>query len=441
LLGLAVVAGHAQALEPARQTAAERGWDAILRHPLNPPLWSMQAYETAWKHWGLAEKPADYDRAFRARYGLLAAPYDKHELPLGLMESQGLLGKGIINNCLLCHVGAIAGQTYIGLGNSALDLQALGDELPSIAGITAAVPFQFSHVRGTIDPISPVAFLMRFRDAELNLQKPVDLDLFADVCSDPPAWWLIKKKKTRDWTGGIDARSTRVDLLNLLSPFNGAATIKQHETVFADILAFLHSVEAPRYPFPIDARLAEHGQEIFDTHCAQCHGTYGPGGRYPNRIVPLEKIGTDPVLAEAISPRNLEHFNKSWLAQELGPDGKPYRFLEHHGYQAPPLDGVWATAPYFHNGSVPTVYHVLNSKARPRIYTRSFQSTREEYDPAKLGWKVTQLDRPPDSTVPGIERRKVYDTTLPGRGNGGHAFGDRLTEEQRAAVIEYLKTL
>ena len=39
------------------------------------------------------------------------------------------------------------------------------------------------------------------------------------------------------------------------------------------------------------------------------------------------------------------------------------------------------------------------------------------------------------------ERRKVYDTTLPGRSNGGHTFGDKLTEEERAAVIEYLKTL
>ena len=40
------------------------------------------------------------------------------------------------------------------------------------------------------------------------------------------------------------------------------------------------------------------------------------------------------------------------------------------GYMAPPLDGIWATAPFFHNGSVPTIEGVLNSKARPAIWQR-----------------------------------------------------------------------
>ena len=59
----------------------------------------------------------------------------------------------------------------------------------------------------------------------------------------------------------------------------------------------------------------------------------------------------------------------------------------------------------------------------------------------KLGWKVQVLERGPAAELPAFERRKVYDTTQPGRGNGGHTFGDDLTEEQRRAVIEYLKTL
>jgi mono/diheme cytochrome c family protein len=408
---------------------------------MNPPTWSGDAYENAWKHWGVAEKPADYGRAFRSRYGLHEAPFDNHGLPLGLMEVKGLFGPGIVNNCLLCHAGVIAGQTYIGLGNAALDLQALFDELSVPGGLPPGLPFPISHVRGTIDPVNPVAFLMQLRDADLNLQKPVALDFFQDVCSRPPAWWLIKRKRTRDWTGGIDARSTRVDLANLLHPLNGADHIKKHEPVFADILAFLHGIESPHYPFAVDAPLAARGREVFGNHCARCHGTYGPGGKYPNRIVPLETIGTDPVLAEAVSARNAEHFNKSWFARQVGPDGRRYQFTDHHGYQAPPLDGVWATAPYFHNGSVPTVYHVLNSKARPQVYTRSFATGKEDYDPVKLGWKIRELAGPPDARVPAIERRKVYDTTLRGRGNGGHTFGDKLTEGERTAVIEYLKML
>jgi len=116
-----------QASEPA---SASHGREIIFNHPLNPPLWSAKAYENAWKQWGLAEKPADYGLAFRQRYGLQANPLAKQELPLGLMESSGPLGKGIVNNCLMCHAGSIAGQTYIGLGNASLDLQALRVSAP-----------------------------------------------------------------------------------------------------------------------------------------------------------------------------------------------------------------------------------------------------------------------------------------------------------------------
>jgi mono/diheme cytochrome c family protein len=445
ILGLAAVSGvgplAGRAAEPEGRAAAERGREAVFRRIMNPPTWAADAYENAWKQWKVAERPADYARAFRTRYGLHEAPDDNDGLPLGLMRTKALLGKGIVNNCLLCHAGSVAGQTFIGLGNASLDLQGLFDELTAVGGLQVALPFQFSHVRGTIDPVSPVAYLLRFRDANLNIQKPVALDLFQDVCSKPPAWWLIKRKQTRDWTGGINAHSTRVDLANLLHPLNSADHIKKHEPVFADISAYLLTIESPRYPFAVDARLAAHGREVFDGHCARCHGTYGPAGKYPNRIVPLETIGTDPVLAEATSSKLVEYYNKTWFARQAGADGKPYQLAENHGYQAPPLDGVWATAPYFHNGSVPTVYHVLNSKARPKVFTRSFGTAKEDYDPAKLGLKVEERAGPPDPKLPAIERRKVYDTTLRGRGNGGHRFGDKLTEDERTAVIEYLKTL
>ena len=56
-----------------------------------------------------------------------------------------------------------------------------------------------------------------------------------------------------------------------------------------------------------------------------------------------------------------------------------------------------------------------------------------------LGLKIAVLDKPADPKLPGSERRKVYDTTLPGRGNGGHTYGDALTEDERLAVIEFLE--
>jgi hypothetical protein len=83
----------------------------------------------------------------------------------------------------------------------------------------------------------------------------------------------------------------------------------------------------------------------------------------------------------------------------------------------------------------------LNSKARPKIFTRSYRTGVEDYDTAKLGWKITVLDKPADPRLPSFERRKIYDATQPGRANTGHTYGDKFTDDERTAVIEYLKTL
>src|SRR5262249_21043584 len=154
------------------------------------------------------------------------------------------------------------------------------------------LPFPLSYTRGTIDPLNLSTFLASLRNAELDIHPQVELDYFRDLCSDPPAWWQLKKKKTRDWTGAADARSTRIDMVTLLNPFNSGAFVRKQEGVFADIHAFVHGVEPPKYPFPVDREKAERGGELFADHCARCHGTYGAQWTYPNKIVPLDKIGT-----------------------------------------------------------------------------------------------------------------------------------------------------
>ncbi len=411
------------------------------RPAMSPAIWSCAGYENAWKQWGLSEKPANYEAAFRERYGLHAAPYDNDELPMGLHPAPFLLGHGVLNDCLLCHGGSVAGETYIGLGNASLDMQSLFEDLTEASLAKMDLPFRFSAVRGVIDPVNPAAYLMSFRDDDLNVRLPAKVEYVPTLSSDPPAWWLLKKKKIRNWTGSGDVQAMRMDMVNLLSPFNTPEHIKKQEPFFAAIHAFVLSVESPKYPFDVDSPLAERGRGVFQRTCARCHGTYGKQWTYPNKVVPLDAIGTDRRLAEALTAKNLEPYNKSWFAQEKGPDGKLLHAMDHGGYQAPPLDGVWATAPYFHNGSAPTVYDVLNSKTRPKIFTRSFRTAKEDYDAAKLGWKITVLEKAPASDVPAVERRRVYDTTQPGQHNTGHRFGDALSEEDRMAVIEYLKTL
>ena len=135
----------------------------------------------------------------------------------------------------------------------------------------------------------------------------------------------------------------------------------------------------PGYPFAIDCELAAKGERVFTRSCSRCHGTYGPAGRYPNKLISLGVIGTDPTLAHASAPDGVAHYLESWFAREHGPDGQPYHGLGGGGYQEPPLDGVWATAPYLDNGSVPTVYDVLKSGSRPRLFTRSFRGDLDEY--------------------------------------------------------------
>ncbi len=203
---------------------------------------------------------------------------------MGLVEATRFFGKGITNNCLLCHAGTVAGQTIVGLGNASLDLQSLFDDLSCADGMELQLPFQFSYVRGTIDPINPLAFLMQFRDADLKLQKPHPFHYSANVCSDPPAWWLLKKKKTRDWTGPMDVHSTRIDMVNLLTPLNSSEYIQSQEAAFADIETYLRTIEAPKYPFSIDEKLAARGRELFVETCAAATAPRGPMASTPTRL-------------------------------------------------------------------------------------------------------------------------------------------------------------
>lgn len=438
LLFVAGVRGGEPAAEPVPD--AERGRKALLGRSFTAPMFSLKAYENAWKQWGLKEKPADYERLSRERYGLHEAPYPNGGYPMGLRESTApLIGKGVASDCLLCHGGSIAGQSYVGLPNTTIDFQSLLEELTTADGRKPTRAFQATRVRGTTEAGSISVFLLSLRDPDLTLRpargnKPLDLGLHDDLCEDAPAWWQLKKKKTMYHTGSTDTRSVRSLMQFMLSPLNTRATFEQEETTFADIRAYLLTLEPPKYPFAIDRKTAAEGKVVFERTCARCHGTYGDRPTYPNRVVPLAEIGTDPSRYYGITKKFHDHYNASWF-------GEKFPSKETAGYQAPPLDGVWATAPYFHNGSVPTVYHVLNSKLRPKVYTRSFKTGKDDYDPVKLGWKVTVLERGPDARTPVLERRKVYDTTQPGRGNSGHPFGDKLAEQERMAVIEYLKTL
>ena len=417
------------------QPSAERGKKALESTAFIKAFWPKQAYETIWKQWGLKEKPSDLAAAVQARYGLNPAPYPNAGYPMGLRQADLVFGKGVGIDCMTCHGGSVMGKSYVGLGNSSLDVHALFEEFSAAGGNVVKMPFNFSQARGTNEAGAFAVYLLGLRTPELKLKPELtELGLHDDTCEDTPAWWLLKKKKTMYHVGATDSRSVRSLMQFLLHPLTTPAEFAKHETTFRDIQAYLNSIEAPKYPFAVDADLAKAGRAVFEKTCTQCHGTYGEKPTYPNRIVRLKEIGTDSTRFENIGTKFNEAYNASWFAKE----GYPIQTTK--GYQAPPLDGIWATAPYFHNGSAPTLADVLNSTARPKLFTRSFLTGEADYDKERVGWKVRTVEAVPVK-LSGYERRKYYDTTQRGRGNGGHTYGDDLTAEERRTVIEYLKTL
>ncbi len=436
---IAVALGSLAGATVAGESATERGRNALTGKTYIPAIWSRGAYDKLWTRWA-KEKPADYDAAVREVYGLHPAPYSNGGLPMGLRNAPRFFQAGLAIDCLACHGGAIHGQSTIGLGNSSLDVQAVFEDL-NIVDNLPGLPFRFSNTRGTSEAGTMSVYLIGKRHPDLSFRaKPVGLALHDDQCEDVPAWWLLKKKKTMYFTGGSDARSVRSMMQFMMGSIVGPNGFAKAEADFADIRQYMLSLEPPKYPYPVDAKLAAQGAAIFRETCARCHGTYGANWTYPNKIVPLAEIGTDPKRYEGITQAFGDYYDTTWFAQAERGDGPAYKSMPTDGYQAPPLDGLWATAPYLHNGCAPTVYHVLNSKARPAVFTRSFKTGAEDYDPVKLGWKYREC-RPADASLPPRERRKVYDTSQPGRSNAGHTYGDDLTEPQRLAVIEYLKTI
>jgi len=126
------------------------------------------------------------------------------------------------------------------------------------------------------------------------------------------------------------------------------------------------------------------------------------------------------------------HYGKTWF----GHHGEQLTLADVDGYVAPPLDGLWASAPYFHNGSVPTLWDVLYPDDRPIIWRR----TQRGLDSEKMGLKVESFEKLPRIVKP-AERRWYFDTQQPGKSAKGHDYPNALSESDKSDLLEYLKTL
>ena len=425
----------------AEDASAARGREALTLHGYLKAAWSDGAYTRIGTLWGPGapdpiNDPEGYLAAFCERYGLNKAPFPNDGLPMGLrrgVEADGSK-KGIQIDCLLCHGGSIGGKSVVGLGNTRLDLTRLFQEMTRADGRRfPLLPYVINSSRGTVNAGMFSAVLLSLRNTDLSMRR-LPLPLGSNLPEmDTPPWWNLAVKDTMYYDGRTPSDSVRSNLQFFLGE-KSLNELKDLEPMMRDVMAYLRTLQPPKYPFPIDAAKAGRGRLVFEAKCSKCHGTYATDGdSYPNEVVSLKTIGTDPARAVGMSDRMIAHYNATWFG-----DGHPADPVLK-GYQAPPLRGVWATAPYLHNGSVPTLHLMLKSAERPARFLRPPSTDLAHFDREHVGWTFRTVDSP--ASLSADDQRAFFDSSRFGLGNGGHTFGDRLNADERRDVVEYLKTL
>jgi hypothetical protein len=243
----------------------------------------------------------------------------------------------------------------------------------------------------------------------------------------------------------------------------------------------LKQLWSPLWPadFPkIDMAAAAKGSILYQTHCMQCHALIDRTD--PNRkiIAVMNDSGTDSVAYSNFFNRTgnsgkLNGVNVNFvpftakippvadadtmlsnavigviIGAAKGPppdDLTKTRFRgtrpidaalavpnETPKYKGRPLDGIWATAPYLHNGSVPNLDALLQPAAKRPT---SFSIGVRTFDPVKVGFLTD---------APGFPRFSVNDAAgnpIMGNSNAGHEFGAALSDDERRQLVEYLKSL
>lgn len=455
---LAVVIAFAPVLfaddnTPTDEPDPKLGYDFLLHKPMSAVFLKSANLDRLWLVWEPEEKakaeaatPEERRKMTFARYGFAERPNDTSGLPLDYTED----GKGnLVTNCFSCHGGTFMGKTIPGMGNTHVDLTTLAHDVQRLMALDAGrdisamtefrppVPLPLNFSRGNTNAVTFAPFLGAMRDDDMNIV-PIMRKIGPLTHHDmnAPPWWNVKYKKQL-YADGFAPKSVRALMPFATAPNISGEEFRGFEPAFVNILAYIENLEPPKYPLAIDAKLAEKGREAFEQTCAKCHGHHDVGPKeytWPAKAVPLAEIGTDPVRFGAITKEMRIQNNKTFLQYY----GKDPMILESEGYMAPPLWGIWATAPYFHNGSVPTIAQVFTVASRPKVWKNVDEAA---FDEKRIGLKVEELDAVPEG-LNGRQKRYYYDTTGVSHSNQGHTYpDDELSADEKIAVMEYLKTL
>jgi cytochrome c5 len=315
----------------------------------------------------------------------------------------------------------------------------------------------------------------------------------SDAPASYPFLWGTDQSNVVQWTGfAANLDGTGVIIRNggeVIGVYGRVELTKEHKYASSLMIENLGKIEdwvrelnSPVWPDPfpgIDADKAARGKVLYADACASCHQVIARDvaikTKYNAVITPIEELQTDSTeldnmnqrtyvagiyggkksanLAGAVIPdpttglhplinavtgsllMHLEETLIGWIEEHatrvfnLG-SGKP-------GYKGRPLNGIWATAPYLHNGSVPNLYELLLPAGQR---SKTFTLGSRAYDPVRVGYA---MDQP--ATAEGYTPF-TFDVSLKGNRNTGHEYltkkdGTPFTDDERWQLVEYMKTL
>lgn len=399
-----------------------------------------------------------------------------HDLPIGVSRRYRLGVDQVGLNCAVCHAGTVRASTdeepriVLGMPSHQLHLQ---DFFRFVLDCVLDPRFTPEMVLGKIeqagidlDPLDEllyrVAVIPRTREQTLQLQRRLRLIMGDEVtgwgrgrvdtfnpykgiqfhwrldqlplseltgASDFPSIW---NQAPRDgmwlhWDGNNDS----VDERNRSAALGAGVTpVTIDHQAIDRVRDWIWTLPPPEYPWPIDAALADRGEAVYGTYCEDCHGDHRVkdgevSGSRVGRVVDVEDVGTDPY--------RLGSYTRAFAANQYTlyaeSEYRFTRFRKTGGYANHPLDGAWARAPYLHNGSVPTLRDLLEPpEARPEGFYRG----HSVYDRERLGFVHDE------ATDLGMEL-SYFDTSLPGNSRQGHLWGTELPDEDKDALVEYMK--
>ena len=409
----------------------------------------------------------DVTTIIRERVGLVPWPENQSVPAYGMAPaadpSQPLMWTV---NCVICHTAEIDGVAYFGAGTKVFDDKILGESLKSLTSPagrrlltrgTAAHDLaarandiltrhhhdkidSLTRARSTAFAASHVELYMRPNDGRM----PTNDDVGRGDVKVPPLWHTAAKMQAGRWyaDGSFYGRYPLMASSMELEKDRSFETLDAIvvPTIKEEFETVVRHLRPPRYPYEIDRALAAEGRVLFysdEVGCARCHGVYDGRGNvaWPGKH---QDVGTDRARLDVVRPAFVEAFENSPLATQG-------RLRPSDGYAATPLTGVWANYPYLHNGSVPTLHHLLGPAAeRPKIF--SVMAARR-FDRQRVGQPLYPDERSvwlDEGALIGRygERRDWFNANREGCDNSGHDVWRRIrTDARRRALIEYLKTL